>query len=153
MAIWSYKKLANAKDAVDFLNGAIVGKVNLFNGADVDGLTIVVDIGGGDVTTTFAPAKSRNWTIAEIISQINTAVGSICVSQRMYSAVETCTVASDKRLSFMIDGGMTVKGTGTGNAVLGFPAVDVVQAVISDTEVIHIAQSTDHSSWSVFIYN
>ena len=73
MASWNVNKFGSSKKMIEFLNGTILGRVNLKDGADVDGLTFIFDKGAGDVTVTFAPAKSRPWTLAEIVAIINVA--------------------------------------------------------------------------------
>lgn len=119
MAVWSQVAFNTVEQLVNFLNGVVIGGQNLVQGAAVDGLTLVVDIGGGDVTVTFTPAKSRPWTAQEIAAKINASIAGIArVYSRNYD--NPYLAGGDQRILLERDGALTVKTTGTANALLGF---------------------------------
>jgi hypothetical protein len=147
MAIWEQYRFTDAEQMINFLNGALIGSQNIGAGADVDGLTLIIDIGGGDVTVTFAPAKNRLWTAAEVVAQINASFAGLA---RVYShnRPNQQPPMIDRRVLLERVGALTVKSTGTSNGVLGFSttahtvAVIVAQAEVQRIEHQH-AGATD----------
>ncbi len=164
MASWTRRQFPTLDDALDYLNGVIVGAVNLHNdGADVDGLTLVIHDGTANRTVTFAPAKGVNWTLDEIVAQIEATNANL-----VGGAIPKARVAHragvrglpDRRLS--IDGNksvagaaFTVRASGTANARLGFPTGgDTAQVVVPDTQVkVFESSSRDpNTRWTVVLY-
>lgn len=152
MALWERHVFGDQEQMVNFLNGALIGSKNLAQGAEVDGLTFIVDIGGGDVTTTFSPAKNRAWTIEEIVAAINASVAGLA---NLYSANNPGHQMHgvDRRILLVRDGALTVKSTGTANTLLGYStAGDTVAVPVASAEL----QSIDHNgitnAWSTVLY-
>jgi len=146
MASWKINKFGSAKKMVEWLNGTILGKVNLANGADVDGLTFVFDSGGGDATVTFT-AKGRLWTLDEIVAQINATEAGIAHINNVGGL--------DRRLSIEKDvASLIIKITGTANAALGFnTTANTVQDRVVDTEVYSAGPEPGEQSWIVVRYS
>lgn len=164
MASWTSRQFPTLDAALNFLNGVIVGTVNLHNdGADVDGLTLVIHDGSADRTVTFAPAKGADWTLDEIISQINAThanlVGGALPTVRQHHRAGRQGLP-DRRLS--IDGTQsavatpfTIRAAGTANARLGFSSVgDTTQAVTPDTQVkvLESLCGDPNTQWTVVLY-
>jgi len=152
MAIWSNITAPNLADFIEALNGAQVGTVNLSNGADVDGLEFIVDTTSTPRTVTFSPAKSRPWTAAEIVAQINAAHADL--ADVAHVKVSSPGTVPQQWLSIWKDGGATVKKTGTANTLLGFStAADQVQAVVVDTTIEKIDRDTSNQgTWVALLY-
>ncbi len=141
MASWTEKKFATVLQALGWLNGVMVGSLNLHaNGADVDSKTFIVYDGTADRTVTFTPPKSRNWTLDEIIAKIN-AVAQLAGSvSAKASLANRAGAVPDRRVQIAGTVAFTIRGNGTANAELGFvegasPATDVVQEIIPNTEI------------------
>lgn len=147
MASWKVNRFGSAKKMVEWLNGTILGKVDLHDGAAVDGLTFVFDKGGGDVTVTFVPAKSRKWTLQEIVDHINTTEAGLAHINNVGGL--------DRRLSIEKDlASLTIKTSGTVNAALGFSTTsDTVQDRVIDTEVYSAGPEPGEQSWVVVRYS
>ena len=139
-------------DFIEALNGAQVGTVNLTSGADVDGLTFIVDTTGTPRTVTFTPAKSRPWTAAEIVAAINAAHADL--ADVAHVKVASPGSLRHQWLSIWKDGGATVKSTGTANALLGFSsAADQVQTVVVNTVIQKIDRDTSNQgTWVALLY-
>lgn len=141
-----------------FLNGAIRGSVDISDGADVDTLTLIIEVHGVDRTVTFAPAKGRDWTWQEILAQIEAAHSDLVGVPTIYQNEELPGygqgVPIDRRLQLYDSPSVTVRSTGTANAVLGFSAVsDTAQEIIPDSVVQHFERIEDSKdSWMVIIY-
>ena len=132
MASWSTYKFGSSRELTEFLNGAIINSLNLHSGADVDGKTFIFEVnGGGDTTVTFTPAKSRNWTLEEIVAHINLSeagLAEIRTETRPGFNKSVRKIKLEKDLT-----SFEVKATGTANGVLGFVAV--AADYVPDTEV------------------
>jgi hypothetical protein len=160
MANWSKREFATLDAALEYLNGVMIGTVNLHSaGADVDGKTFIVHDGTTNRTVNFTAAKGRNWTLDEIIAKINATSGLTGVA---YGAMKTprAGAAFDRRLAIYGDPAHTIRGNGTANAELGFvegatPANDTVQVIIPNTEV-EVFRSTSrdpNQQWVVIHYS
>jgi hypothetical protein len=153
MALWERHIFSiDQLQMINFLNGALIGTTNLAEGAEVDGLTFIVDIGGGDVVTTFTPAKSRAWTVDEIVAKINASVAGVAQPYSL-NLSDHQGRGVDRRFLLVRDGAFTVKSTGTANALLGFSTTaHTVQVPVASSEV----QSIDHNgitnAWHVTLY-
>lgn len=150
MASWNRYKFGSSQDMLDFLNGATRGVKNLHDGADVDGKTFIFEVnGGGDTTVTFAPAKSRPWTIDEIVALIN-------ASEANLAFIRTITAAGrplDRRIVLVKDlTSFEIKATGTANADLGFGAGSAVY--IPDTQILGapVPVPGEQDSWLLLRY-
>lgn len=143
MASWTHRKFATLEQALDYLNGVILGSLNLHaNGADVDGKALIIHDGGANRTVAFAPPKGVNWTIDEIVVAINAGhanlAGSATAQVRL---AHRAGAQPDRRLQIAGTVDFTVRGDGTANAALGFagpatPANDTIQSIIPNTEVV-----------------
>lgn len=158
MANWTRRRFSQEQDMLDWLNGAMIGSVNLHTeGADVDGLTLIIHDGGGNQTVTFAPAKGRNWTAQEIVDEIN-AVGALTGVATLKTFKQASSLAVPvQRLRIMGDPAHIIRGDGTSNAALGFagpatPANDTTQVIIPDTEVTIQPLTIPNKMWSVIRY-
>jgi len=147
MASWNVARFGSSKKMTDFLNGRVIGNVNLLNGADVDGLTFIFDKGGGDVTVTFT-AKGRVWTINEIVDQINVTEAGLAHIDNVGSTPPDRRLAIEKDLA-----SLTVKSSGTANSLLGFSTTtDQVSDRVVDTEVFSAGPEPGEQSWVVVRY-
>jgi len=136
MAYWKMLTFNRLPDLVDYLNGALVGSVNLDDGADVDGETIIIDIGSGNVTCTFAPAKGTNWTLKEIVDEINGTAGLVGVASINIKNIGHTSHEKDRRLQIDFEPAAVISSTGTANAKLGFSiAADTPQLVTPSSMV------------------
>jgi len=159
--MWSSRRFQTERELVDFLNGAVLGTVNLHpSGANVDGLTLIVNAGGVDRTVTFAPALGRNWTADEILAQILATAGmagvaSLHVPERYDTSHPPGRGTKHRYLRLFSDPAIIVRNTGTGNAALGFnvaPAADQTQALIALANVVRIESSHDPTErWVVIL--
>lgn len=145
MASWTTNRFGSAKKMVDFLNGRILGRVDLSKGADVDGLTFVFDKGGGDVTVTFTPSKGRAWTLPEVVDRINATEAGLAHIDNVGGL--------DRRIAIEKDlASLTVRATGTANTTLGFSTGDTVSVRVADTEVYSAGPEPGEQSWIVVRY-
>jgi len=150
MASWSTYKFGSSRELTEFLNGALVGALNLQDGAAVDGLTFVFEKnGGGDTTVTFAPAKGRKWTIEEIRDQINASETGLA---HIRTAIRPGAPKPERKLKLEKDlTSLEVKATGTANGVLGFSAATA--DYVADTEVKGtIAVPGEQDTWLLMRY-
>lgn len=155
MSSWNSRSFIGFEHVLDYLNGSVFGSANLADGADVDGLTLIINNGTSDVTVTFAPAKGRNWTAAEIADQINNTAGLAGVAS-IANKTRAMGQSLDLRLRIMGDPNHTVKSTGTANSVLGFSTTsDTAQSIIPDSEVKYILDPTrsPNQKWIVVTYS
>lgn len=146
---------ASRLDMIDFLNTAIVGSVNLRDGADMDAETLIADIGAGDVVVTFAPL-GRDWTLQEIVDQINTDLGVAVASVHLIGEGRTpgpSFAETDRRLK-MAYGTLTIRSTGTGNTKLGYSAAaDTVGGSIPVAEVETLKFNIrERDTWHLVLY-
>lgn len=161
MAQWNALVFSSRRELDDYLNGALIGNVDLFDGADVDGKTFIIDVGGGNLTTTFTPTKSMNWTYKEIIAQIEATDASLVgvVTALLVGGDRPTVVGGRSRILLrLIDDTLTVRGNGTANAELGFtegatPGDDTVLAQVATADVhsihFHVAEQ---DTWTVLTY-
>ena len=159
MAHWTKKQFPSLERALEYLNGVMIGTVDLNpNGADVDGKTFIVHDGTSDRTVTFTPAKSRNWTAVEIVDKINAHAN----LSGMYLAVREVRVGAGaaQYLAIWGDPAHTIRGNGTANAELGFaegvtPGDDTTQTIIPNTEVesFKAAARDPNQQWVVVHYS
>ena len=153
MAMWERHAFGNVEQAVNFLNGVLIGDANLAAGAEVDGLTFIADIGAGEVIVTFT-AKGRAWTPQEIVDKINASLTGVA---RVYSrnSPNPYTAQVDQRVLIERDGAITVKSTGTANALLGFSTTShTTNAPVANTEVeaIEFQHSGATDLWVILLY-
>jgi len=158
MALWKTNYFHSKRDMVDYLNGAIISKaIAPAGGFVVDGLTLIIDIGGGDVTVTFSAALGRAWTMDEIVVKINASLTGLA-SKLLVSQDHAQYNPARSQLKLDRDGTLTVRGTGTANSVFGFdgpatPANDTVSVEFADTDVQSIQQQHDEQdAWLVTTY-
>lgn len=149
MASWKINKFGSAKKMVEWLNGTVLGRVNLRDGAEVDDLTFIFDKGAGNVTVTFTPTKSRAWTLQEIVDKINVTEADLAHINNVGGL--------DRRLAIEKDlATLIVKDDGTANSVLGFnvhPAGDQTSDRVVDTEVYSAGPEPGEQSWIVVRYS
>jgi hypothetical protein len=153
--MWIHKKFALVGQLVDMLNGVLVGSVNLHeDGADIDGKTIIIDVGAGDVTVTFAPALGRNWTLEEIVTAINAHVSLPSNTAKAYlTEYNRAGSSADRRLSLSTDSGCIVRSTGTANTDLGLSAVsDTEQLITAEAAVKSINFDESERVYTILMY-
>lgn len=152
MAVWSKHKVGSLNDLENYLNGVIVSRFNAHDGVDVDSLTLILDTSGTPRTVTFTPAKSRPWTLAEIVAKINGAHGDLAG----LTAIEVISGSgkSWRRLTVGTGVTFTIKGTGTANTAFGFVSgTDTVAVPIVDTDVFSIQPiAGERDTWVVLLY-
>lgn len=125
--MWNIVHRQSLLEISRYLNGNVDSSINLDEGADVDGETIIIDVGAGNVTITFAPVKGRDWTLDEIVAQINSSISGIA-SIYIKSTGNFLGRVRDRRLTLAYDPALTVRSGGTANSNLGFSTVtDTVQ--------------------------
>ena len=155
--MWKSINRPTAKELLRALNGTLTGSVDLIDGADVDTKTLLIDIGAGDVTVTFEPAKSRLWTIDEIVAKINTTGTLSGVAGVLTYPASDPTVGPKKVLTISHANAAKVDKTGTANTVLGFAtADDTQQTIIALAEVAAIDHELGGNgtlSWIAIYYN
>jgi hypothetical protein len=156
MALWEAMSFPTRRAMVDWLNGAIISPARVpAVGLDLDGLTLIIDAGAGNKTVTFAPAKSRPWTMTEIVAAIGAADASLVgIASRLIESGDRPVAPEaqgSSRLKLVRDGAITVVSTGTANARFGFSAIaDTVSAKIPKTDVVSIQRpSTEQDTWIV----
>lgn len=135
MAVWRTFNFVSKEKMDEFLNGVVVGSVDIRPGAVVDGLTLIANVGAGDVTVTFAPAKGHAWTAAEIVAQIEATFAGY---PKLELETREAGLGAKAYLKMSNDTSVTIRSTGTANAALGFSAVaDTVGRHYVATEVIY----------------
>lgn len=134
------KTFNNPDELVDFLNGAVRSKPltgpaykNLFG---LDGLTLIVNDGSADRTTTFADPTNAGLYPSDILAKIRaTDPSMVGVKLRSYGE-------SPQRPLLVVDTqGFIVRGAGTANTILGFPLSDTTVAEIASTDIVKITAS------------
>jgi hypothetical protein len=155
MAVWTTKLFRSRDTMLDYLNGVIIGGVNVHAGAAVDGLTLIIDAGSGAKTVTFAPAKSRLWTLAEVVAAISAADASL-VGVGIIKDINTGGVTSkapDRRLAIFKDAAVVLDKDGTANSVFGFNTVaDTSRAAVIKTNVFLMERSPrEQDTWLLVI--
>lgn len=160
MALWRTATFESLEAMIDYMNGALVGSVNLDSvGADVDSKTLIIDPGAGNVICTFAPAKGRNWTLSEIVAKIEATVGLEDVASIRIRRIGQSLLAKDRRLLLKGDPAIVIRGSGTANAELGYaegatPADDTTQVITPQASVERAYRNVDgQDSWTVLFYS
>jgi hypothetical protein len=158
--MWVIRNFYTDRELAAYLNGEVVGTVNIHDGADVDLLTLIINNGGGDVTVNFAPAKGRPWTAAEIVGAINAAPGladtaSLKVPERYDTSHPPGQGTKHQYLCLFNDPAITVRNTGTANTLLGFnaaPAPHQPQVLIAMAAIGSIQYTTQpNPHWTTVI--
>lgn len=159
MALWRTTTFESIEAMIDYMNGALIGTVNLRDGADVDGKTLIIDAGSGNVTCTFSPAKSRNWTLNEIVAKIEATAGLEGLASIKVLRVGHSLYEKDRRLLLVGDPAITIRGNGTANAELGYvegatPADDTIQVITPQAAVERAYRNVDgQDTWTVLLYS
>jgi hypothetical protein len=130
------KTFSNPDELVDFLNGAVRGKPLANTVYGLHGLTVIINDGGSDRTTTLADPTAAGLSPAAILAQIRVTNSSMAaVKLRSYGQ-------SPQRPILVIDGQwFIVRGSGTANAILGFSASDTKVTAIAVANITHITAS------------
>jgi hypothetical protein len=98
-----------------------------------------------DVVVTFAaPTPGGNLTMAEIIDQINTAVGETVASEITVGAVSRLAITSTR---FGAAASVTVRGGGSANSLFGFPASQEARLEGSGFRAQDLSNNTTISPW------
>jgi len=125
------------REMVDYLNDIVIGKaISIGKIYGLDGLTLIIN-NGSDRTVTFADATEGGLTLSEVVAQIEATHATLAASvrRRAYRPTTPPTV----HLAFDT-ATWVVKGAGTANALLGFPAADqtvgAAAVVLSDIATI-----------------
>lgn len=154
MATWADHGFRHLKDAIAFLNGAIIVPANLGKGLDLDGKTLIISKDGGvDRTVTFT-AKGSLWSAKEIVDQIVAAHADLVGAVTYMSGVGTVQRVPWQFLVIGKDDGSvyTIKGTGTANSLFGLPATNVVGTPFTNTEAQLVKNIGDQHPWVVVTY-
>jgi hypothetical protein len=157
MAAWQHLKFDNVHDMINYLNGEVVAPNDISGGLLVDGLTLVINVGGlGDRTVTFAPAKSRAWNPAEIRAAVEAAHADLTDIPEYWNSPRqgnTDTATYLKLVSPTAEV-VVVKSTGSANTLFGFSAVlDTTGVPVIVDDVWSINPPTDTAyGWSVVLF-
>lgn len=159
MAIWRTVTFESLEAMIDYMNGAIVGTVNLNDGADVDSKTLKIDPGTGTVTCTFNPPKSRDWTLGEIVAKVEATSGLEGIASVKVVKVGHSAFTKDRRLLLVGDPAIKIIGDGSANDELGFdgpatPANDTDQVITPQAAVERAYRNEDgQDTWTVLLYS
>jgi len=159
MAIWRTATFESMEAMIDHMNGALIGSVNLDEGADVDLLTLIIDPGTGNKTCTFSAAKGRDWTLDEIVAKIEATSGLEGIASIKIRKVGHTSHPRDRRLLLIGDPAIKIIGNGTANAVLGYdgpatPANDTDQIITPQAAVERAYRNVDgQDTWTVLLYS
>jgi hypothetical protein len=136
--MWVQRRFAQHQDLLSFLNGDLFGSTDITDGVAVDGLTFIIDVGAGNVTTTFAPALGRPWTPEEVLTAINAAMGDT-VATLWVGKPDPVARTTPRRLRVSYSPSAIVRLAGTANALLGFSAAaDTVQTPVDPATVLSV---------------
>lgn len=159
MALWRPATFESMEAMIDYMNGALMGTVNLDpEGADVDGKTLKIDPGTGTVTVSFG-TKGRNWTLEEIVAEIEGESGLGGIASIKILKVGHSSFTRDRRLLLVGDPAITLIANGTANAELGFvegtsPADDTDQVITPQAAVERMYRNVDgQDTWTVVLYS
>lgn len=159
MALWRTATFESLEAMIDYMNGALVGTVNLDAGADVDLKTLIIDAGAGNKTCTFSAAKGRNWTLDEIVAKIEATSGLEGIASIKVLNVGHTSHTRDRRLLLAGDPAITIRGNGTANAELGYaegatPTNDTIQVITPQAAVERAYRNEDgQDTWTVILYS
>lgn len=160
MALWRTATFESMEAMIDYMNGALIGSVNLdLNGADVDNKTLKIDPGSGTVTVTFSPVKSRNWTLNEIVAKIESTSGLEGIASIKVLSVGHTSHPKDRRLLLVGDPAIKIIADGTANAELGYvegtsPADDTDQVITPQAAIERAYRNVDgQDTWTVILYS
>ena len=154
MANWRVLRIRSDIDLADMLNGAVASAVDIQNGVNIDGLTLVIDAGAGSKTVTFAPAKGRLWTPEEIVAQIAAADVSLANIPKIRRAAIAVRGGTPTYLKLFKDATTTItlKSTGTANSLFGWSiVVDTVGEPFTEDDVYSRIDYHDQH-WYVVVY-
>lgn len=134
--MYVYKTFNNPDEMVDFLNGAIVSSPLAARTYGLHGLTLIINNGVGDKTTTFADASGAGLTPTEILAQIRAVDATMAaVMLRMYGHMP------QKPVLVINSDGYVLKSGGTANAVLGLPEAETTVTPTDSTKIVHVTAS------------
>lgn len=125
---------------LQLLRQPIIGTVDITQGANVSGLTLIFDTPSSTVTFTGTNPLSAN----DIVSQINSTVTRDVASLGSFGA----NGSEDKSKTYLVLAGDTsssleMDGAGTANSALGLPSTDAVAQDVDPTKVIHCGRDVD----------
>lgn len=154
MAEWIDRTFVTRSNMIEYLNGLLIGIVNLHEGAEVDNKTLIINVGGaGNRTVTFQPAKSRAWTLAEIIAEISGAHADLVGLPKEHVPKASPGADQKRYLKLSTNDSFVVVKTGTANPLLGFDTVnDETAHHFLNTEVADLTFEQRRSVWSVITY-
>lgn len=158
MAHWTFREFASFEVFTEYMNGSVVGwraGGNIYEGALVDSLTLIIDTTGTPRTVTFTPTKSRAWTKEEIVAQIHNAHADL-VGVASWIWVNPAGSPPDARLRLYNSGGnLTLDKDGTANTLLGYQGSagsDESQAQILDTSLNRVLHDPDGQNRVIAIF-
>lgn len=130
------KTFNNPDELVDFLNGAVRGKPLASTVYGLNGLTVIINDGSADRTTTLSDPTGVGLSPSAILTQIRATDASMAaVKLRSYGQ-------SPQKPLFVVDvQGFIVRGSGTVNTILGFLSSDATVSEIATTDIIKITAS------------
>lgn len=151
MALWKFYAFRAHEDMENWLNGALIGSVDLSSGANVNGKTFIVDIGGGNVTVTFSGTDPMS--AQEIVDDINASLAGLASIYSSQAIAPAPGFPWDKKLKLSRDGTIVVAAAGTANAALGFSASSPTTRVgVNPSDVKRIEQSNEGEEWYLWYY-
>lgn len=151
MALWKFYTFRSHEEMENWLNGVLIGSVDLSSGANVNGKTFIVDIGGGNVTVTFSGTDPM--TAQEIVDQINASIAGLASLYSRQAIAPAPAFPWDKELKLSRDGSIVVASTGTANADLGFSTTGATTKVLIDpADVKRIVQASEGEEWYLWYY-
>jgi hypothetical protein len=134
--MYAHAQFDSPSEAVDFLNGVIMGKIPMLAQQDLTGLTLILT----GTTITFNGVLTPNQVVAAINSQYGENVATIRNPGHGLGGSYLAFVKS----------GLIVRGTGTANPALGFAAVDTtVGAVIDRTKIVYFGDIEQGNAYAL----
>jgi hypothetical protein len=129
------KTFNNPEELVDFLNGAVRSKPLKGTVFGLHGLTVIINDGSADRTTTLSDPTGAGLSPYEIHTQIRATDSSMAaVRLRSYGQ------SPQNPILVVDEQGFTVK-VGTANTILGFPSTNTTVAEVVKTDIVHITAS------------
>ncbi len=155
MATWRIWRFRTDQDLYDTLNGAVGSEVDAEKGLDLDGKTLIINVGGaGDRTVNFAPALSRKWTPEEVVAKISAAHADLTGIPKLVREPGTRAGMNPTYLRLVKDTGavITVRSTGTANALFGYSiTADTVGVPYTFNDVKSVYMN-DNKTWYAVTY-
>ncbi|CAB4131625.1 hypothetical protein UFOVP276_49 [uncultured Caudovirales phage] len=133
--MYIYKAFSSPDELADFLNGAIFSNPLPATVFGLHGLTVVINNGSSDKTTTFADATGAGLKPAQILAQIHATDATMSkVMLRSYGQ------APQRSVLVLAEASYATKA-GTANAILGLPSGTSSVTAITKTNIVWVTAS------------